>query len=121
MELDRPQLRKTRPATRRLTLRFTLVVAGLVLGFAGCAPEAQTEYSQDTNVNFFAGCSDPETDSALRVELCQCIYQRIQLQIPYEKLDVLDDELVADPEFRLQSEFVTVIADCVIRTGDLAS
>lgn len=97
------------------------MAVGLILGLAACAPEAQTEYSQDTNVNFFAGCSDPETDSALRIELCQCIYQRIQLQIPYEKLDVLDDELVADPEFRLQSEFVTVLADCVISTGDLAS
>lgn len=104
-----------RPAVARtLKLRLLgLLGASLVL-LSACAPEEQTEYTQDTNTNFFAACSDAVTDSQVQVELCQCIYTRLEVTIPYQKLKVLDEELVADPELALQPEFVEIVANCIV-------
>ncbi len=87
---------------------------------AGCSPEPQTEYTKETASNFFAGCTDPKVDSLLQTRLCQCVYQRMNVSIPYERLAVLDGELAADPELRLPREFVSLIAECVIEEGDLS-
>lgn len=93
----------------------------LALALAACAPEAATEYSTDTDENFFAACTDPTADPDLQTRLCQCIYQRIQIAVPYERLSVLDDELVFDPELQLAPELVEVLAACVIQEGELQS
>ena len=90
-----------------------------VLTLAGCAPEPQSEYTKETASNFFAGCTDPKSDSLLHTRLCQCVYQRMSVTIPYDRLAVLDAELAADPELRLPRDFVALVADCVIEEGDL--
>lgn len=102
----------------RSCLRVLLI--GLFgLAVSACAPEPQTEYSQQTEDNFFAACTDPVNDSILHTRLCQCVYQRMRVVVPYGRLVVLDEEMVADPELRLQPELVELIADCVIQEGDL--
>ncbi len=94
-----------------------MVALGLVV--SSCAPEPQVEYTLETQTNFLAGCVDPTSDSGLHVRLCQCLYQRLHVVVAYERLKVLDEEMVADPELKLQPEFVELIADCVIEEGDL--
>ena len=101
-------------AIRRLTFIF-----GLGLATSACAPEPQVEYTLETETNFLAGCISPASDSGLHVRLCQCVNERMRVVIPYERLKVLDDEMLADPELKLQPEFVELIADCVIEEGEL--
>ncbi len=99
--------------------RVGLLVLAFGLVGAGCAPEPQTEYSQETEDNFFAACTDPLSDALLHTRLCQCVYQRVRIQVPYGRLAVLDEEMVADPELKLEGELVEIIAECVIEEGDL--
>lgn len=103
----------------RLTLPrlAALVLYGLAAG--ACAPEAQTEYSADTSTNFFAACSDPVGDDLLQRRICQCVYQRMEIELPYNRLVALDEELVTDPELKLAPTLVNFVAECVIQEADL--
>lgn len=85
----------------------------------GCSDPVQTDYTAQQTENFFAACTVPVEDSILQARLCQCVFERVQTEIPYERFAEIDAELVLDPLAELPTELNVIIAGCVIEEADL--
>ena len=97
------------------------VVAGLVLvavGAAACADGQPTDFTADTREGFLAACSVPLDDSRLTSDICQCVFERTQEEISFERFTAIDEQL-QDPARPLPDEITDIIAECVIEEADL--
>ena len=107
-----------RPTRQRR--RVGAIVVGLLTVVLGaCSEPIQTEYTAQESENFFAACTVPVEDSILQGRLCQCVFERAQTQITYERFAEIDAALVADPLADLPPELTEIVAQCVIDEADL--
>ncbi len=79
----------------------------------------QTDFSAQQSENFFAACTVPVEDSILQGRLCQCVFERAQTDITFERFSEIDAQLVADPLADLPPELTEIVAECVIEEADL--
>lgn len=91
----------------------------MVLVLSACSEPLQTEYTAQQSENFFAACNVPVEDSILQGRLCQCVFERAQVDISFERFAEIDAALVADPLAELPPELTEIIAQCVIDEADL--
>jgi hypothetical protein len=67
-----------------------LLIAAAVL--VGCGDEAPDDYDADVEREFLEECT-----TASPAQLCQCLYDRIEAEIPFARFEQVDRELAADP------------------------
>ncbi len=99
-------------------MKLSLAVVVLFLA-AACSPGTPTDYSEQTRDAFLASCAEPLADALLRIELCQCVFDESQKQIPYDRFAEIEAALLVDPVADLPTELNDIIADCVISIADL--
>ncbi len=100
-------------------LYTVLLFTVLFVTAAACSPGKPTDYSEQTRDAFLASCAEPLKDALLRIELCQCIFDESQKEIPYERFEKIEADLVLDPAAPLPAQFNEIVADCVISIADL--
>ncbi len=66
-----------------------------------------------------AACSVPVDDSRLISDICQCVFDRTQEEIPFGRFTAIDTQLKENPERLLSNEINAIIAECVIDEAEL--
>lgn len=94
-----------------------MVAIGL-LG-AACSEEEPTDFSADNRSGFMAACSLPLDDSRLVSDICQCVFEETQDEIPFSQFAATDARLKETPERLLTDQITGIIADCVIEEAEL--
>mgnify|MGYP007025639228 CR=1 FL=1 len=85
----------------------------------GCGQDAPEDYSQQTRDNFLIACTAPLEDSRLDVQICQCVFDKAQVRMPYERFASFDQSLIDNPEAVVPAELVDLIAECVVEEAEL--
>ncbi|MGI9598405.1 MAG: hypothetical protein ACR2QK_19730 [Acidimicrobiales bacterium] len=107
-----------RPSFRpRLPMAAAMVVLGLLT--AACGDDPPTDFTADTRTGFMAACSVPLDDSRLVSDICQCVFEQTQNEIPFTRFSATDRQLKEDPERVLSAEINGIIADCIIEEAEL--
>gem|GEM_PF-2008339 len=105
-------------------LKLVAMTFGLMLVLTACGPGsgAPEAYEQSVQEYFIAGCEASLEDEQYEQELavCQCSYERMTTQIPFEDFDGLNNRLRDDPSILRNPEqdsvapiAVQIISDCI--------
>lgn len=90
--------RRTRPGA------LAAVAAAVLLG--ACTGSGPSEYGEDVRDNFVEAC----TEAGGGEELCGCSYERVSEEIPFDRLDEIEDDLRDGAE--LPPELSDLFARC---------
>jgi len=91
-----------------------LVLAVAVLG--ACSSKSEG-YSEDTKQTFLVSCTHNQVEP---LDLCNCIYDQISQQIPFDRYVELDKQMQKDDKF-VPDELQHIAADCATRQSDSSS
>ena len=101
--------------TRRRTSLLAFIVIAMVLLGACAGSGDPDEYGDVTRDNFVEACeavgAEELADAVSAV--CQCSYQRIVVEIPFEDFTNLDDDLRSDINAEFPPEVSDLIAGCI--------
>lgn len=106
-------------ATGRMALPLAVILAAVGLSAAACTEEVPTDFNADTRTGFMAACSLPLEDQRLINSICQCVFDRTQVEITFDEFVSTDQQLVADQTMPLSDELNGIIADCIVEEGNL--
>jgi len=94
------------------------VVAALFFVLVGCSEEEPTDYSATHREAFLDACSRPLDDPRLLSDVCGCVYDRIEDEVPFDQFQTISDGLLA-PGADLPEEITEMVADCFVEEADL--
>ena len=106
-------------SNRRLAGWFALVVAVLLVG-AACTgqertPESYGNPGSKVETRFMEGCVNPDGDETTEDgparDVCQCTYDEVKKQIPFEDFKKINDDLSEEPG-PLPANFLAILEDC---------
>lgn len=136
--VDRVKLGSDRVAARL----GVIVVVAVGLGAAGltaCSDEIPTDYTAANRDAFLAACSRPLDDPRLLSDICGCVYERIEDEVPFDEFQRINERLAGIPapatgvapdsgatgetvpfaRGDLPRELVRLVADCITLEADL--
>ena len=114
-----------------------MVVIGAVMmliGLAACSEEVPTDYTVAHREAFLAACSRPLDDPRLLSDVCGCVYDRIEDEIPFAEFERMSEQLagtaavaatstsiagVEETKPPLPSGIAALVADCFTAEADL--
>lgn len=111
------------------TIAAVSVAAIIVL--AGCGEsEPPTDYTSANRNAFLAACSRPLDDPRLLSEVCDCVYDRLELEMPFDEFVELSEALIppetevdgaapSAPPATVPEEVTAIVADCFVEEADL--
>ncbi len=105
----------SRKPSRRAQLRRWLAVSLLVAMAGACSSGGPSDYGVNVQREFVASCVE-EGGEDLR-DVCECTYDKISEQIPFERFEEIDQQ-IADQEADLPDDAIDLITDCVIELED---
>lgn len=86
---------------------IALAAVGLVaMALAACSDEIPTDYTADHREAFLAACSRPLDDPRLLSDVCGCVYDRIEDEVPFDEFQRIDARLAG-----ITSETAAVATD----------
>ena len=111
----------------------------LALGLAACSEEVVTDYSAVHRDAFLDACSRPLDDPRLLSDVCVCVYDRIEDEVPFDEFEQMSERLAgstaaaastttntsgeADVEQAadadLPDDIAIMVADCFTAEADL--
>ena len=97
---------------RRFVTWSAVIVLAVLLGLGGCGRgdgDDQT-YSSDTRASFLEPCIAGLGEDGR--EICECSYDLIVDEIPFEDFQELDRELQGDPDAELPDAIADIVAAC---------
>ena len=106
----------------KLCITFALMVF-----VASCSSDEQADYTEVTEREFLAACTDPLNDDRIIADLCECVFDRIQTEVNYEDF-VRDDKTVISANSTnstigtantIPEVYAEFVADCVIEEAEL--
>ena len=126
----------------RVATRIAVVaIAGVALaGLVGCSEDVPTDYAAAHREAFLAACSRPLEDPRLLSDICGCVYDRIEDEVPFDRFQQVSERLSATPSSNvatdpdttgesgaapsvaaapLPDEITRLIADCFTVEADL--
>ena len=105
----------SRRPSRRAQLRRCVAVSLLVATAGACSSGGPSEYGDNVQREFVASCVEQGGEDLRNV--CECTYDKISEQIPFERFEEIDQQ-IADQEADLPDDVIELITDCVIETTD---
>lgn len=83
----------------RLATRMVVIVAfGLgMFGPTACSEEIPTDYTAAHREAFLAACSRPLDDPRLLSDVCGCVYDRIEDEMPFDEFQRMSEGLAGTP------------------------
>lgn len=92
-----------------------LATVGLVaVALAGCSDEIPTDYTAEHREAFLAACSRPLDDPRLLSDVCGCVYDRIEDEVPFDEFQRLDARLAGIPTETAAVATDTSVADAEV-------
>lgn len=93
---------------------LALVGIALVL-LATPGHEDRADYDAETEANFIEGCTADGRSNV--VDVCECAYEAIEREIPFDRFQRVDERLTEDPDAVLPDDFLNLYTDCAIAAG----
>jgi len=101
----------------------TLVVAAITFGLAACGEEEPANYTSAHRDAFLSACSRPLDDPRLLSDICVCVYDRLESEIPFARfVEISESLVVAEGDVgpvALPEPVAEIIADCFLVEADL--
>ncbi len=94
-------------------------MVAVVLVVSACTPSGQPDdYDTTTQENFIEACEANGAEQATDVAaVCQCSYDAIVDQIPFEDFESFDEELRDDINAPFDDQVSAIVADCIRQTA----
>ncbi len=93
--------------------RAIVVVGAALLVFGGCG-NADSDYTDEVQQNLIGSC----TAAGESEDVCTCVYERLEEEVPFEELRRIDDQRRDDPTY-LPAELRELAVDCATESlGD---
>lgn len=101
------------------------------LALPGCADdEVPTDYTSANRNAFLTACSRPIDDPRLLSGVCDCVYDRLEFEMPFDDFVALDEALTPPeiegdeavqtvPPVTLPEEITAIVAECFVEEADL--
>lgn len=86
--------------------RSIAVVATALLVLGGCS-SADTDYTDEVQQNLIGSC----TAAGESEDVCTCVYERLEDEVPFAELRRIDDRRRDDPSY-LPAELRELAVDC---------
>lgn len=123
--------------------RWVVVVIALGLsafGLAACSDDIPTDYTAAHREAFLDACSRPLDDPRLLSDICGCVYDRVEDEMPFHEFQRIDERLATTPATAagveadtgaatgaapsivtegLPDEVARLVADCFMLEADL--
>jgi len=99
----------------RLALAVVLLAA---MATAACGQDEATDYTSAHRDAFLAACSRPLDDPRLLSDVCACVYDEMEQEIPFSEFERISEALES-PSTPLPDEIAQAVADCFVREADL--
>lgn len=74
-----------------------VAVAVVAVGLAACSDEIPTDYTAAHREAFLAACSRPVDDPRLLSDVCGCVYDHIEDEVPFDEFQRIDARLAGIP------------------------
>ncbi|MCA1707916.1 MAG: hypothetical protein LC808_33435 [Actinobacteria bacterium] len=94
--------------------RWAAGVAGLAVALGGCSDDDTTTYNAETEAQFMSTCVASVGQGER--PLCECIYENIAREIPFDEFEELDRRLKDDPDAELPERVDALVVDCATTT-----
>ena len=91
-----------------------VVVAALLV--TACSDDPPDGYGADVEESFLETCRSGSGEDL--TDVCQCIYDRVEAEVPFEEFRSVDEALAEDPTSDLPPEFVDIYTDCVLEAAE---
>ena len=93
------------------TVRGLVVGLALLTLVAGCGGDGEDQtYSEDTRTSFLEPCIAGLGEEGRAV--CECSYDLIVADIPFDEFQEVDRDLQGDPDAELPDEIADIVAAC---------
>lgn len=79
----------------RLTVIVAVALSAVCL--TACSEEVPTDYTAAHRDAFLAACSRPLDDPRLLSDVCACVYDRIEDELPFAEFQRIDERLAGTP------------------------
>lgn len=101
----------TRYRCRGMHRWTALGLAGVaLLGGCGGGGDSDADYSDDTRASFLEPCVSGLGDDGR--DICECTYDRIVDDIPFDRFEDLDRQLQDDPDAALPDDVADIVVAC---------
>lgn len=98
--------------------RIVSLVAAVVLA-VGCGEDGGEGYSAETEAQFMASCVASVQEG--EESLCQCIYDGMAKDVPFDEFEKLDRRLSDDPDAELPEDVNDLVMECAAEKQEQAT
>lgn len=104
----------------RAGLRALAVSLSLAVLASGCGSDVDdTEYSETNREAFLVACTDVGQDTRLVRDICECTYDKIEIDLDFDELVDTEESLRLDALRPLPDPIAGFMADCFLAEVDL--
>ena len=89
--------------------RIASLVAAVLLA-VGCGDSRAQTYSDETESGFMASCVPTQREG--EEDICKCIYDTMEEEVPFAEFEVVDRLLADDDEAELPDAVNDLVIDC---------